>query len=521
MLLGAACAPLAAPINVDMSTPAYSLAQGCESHLDSWCNMNCPHSQSEPLYARFDTNRQGGPAAWRCYSHSTLDRSLTRYVQGEMYCTRHPQIEKELVLCRELASAAFNSELEYGPSGGALPSLVPQTPMPPAGHETCLDTVAECALWAQYNECHENQEYMRTACAASCRSCNDGRAGGAWSTPARVLPHPQEQPLEPPPPPSPPPMSPPPPSEAGPKCVHPCDPANDGTGVASCTGRGRCAPWNGQNWCACKNTWAARRVGLQCEREIGEGLTCPAGCEEHGWCVHGYCECQAGWHGRACTEPGAAATFLTVSALMEAGLVRGRKGSKNAAAAACDVPSYHKAYARNASKLTTLLNSLHEVSPSLGCGSCALVSNAGSLLGQGRGEEIDANDCVWRMNRGPTQGFEKDVGRRTTLDMVNSFPHLRNINILPRKDSHLLHGMTIEPFDPAEGFTKYMGWVSGHASFKEQRPDHEVSAFDVEWLLLTSTLTLTLNQQQPRSPFLTSNGFSTRGRPTGPTSRLG
>ena len=55
--------------------------------------------------------------------------------------------------------------------------------------------------------------------------------------------------------------------------------------------------------------------------------------------------------------------------------------------------------------------------------------------------------CVFRMNRAPTKGFEADVGTRTTLDWVNSFPHLRSPSILPRLDTTLLHGSTVEYYE--------------------------------------------------------------------------
>ena len=42
------------------------------------------------------------------------------------------------------------------------------------------------------------------------------------------------------------------------------------------------------------------------------------------------------------------------------------------------------------------------------------------------------------MNRAPTKGFERHVGARTTLDFVNSFPHLRNLHVLPRLDTQLV-----------------------------------------------------------------------------------
>ena len=55
-----------------------------------------------------------------------------------------------------------------------------------------------------------------------------------------------------------------------------------------------------------------------------------------------------------------------------------------------------------------------------------------------------------------------NLGSKTTLDFVNSFPHLRNPHILPRLDTTLLHGMTVELFDPRakDGFKQYLGWVS-------------------------------------------------------------
>ncbi|XP_041666686.1 alpha-N-acetyl-neuraminyl-2,3-beta-galactosyl-1,3-N-acetyl-galactosaminide alpha-2,6-sialyltransferase isoform X2 [Cheilinus undulatus] len=52
------------------------------------------------------------------------------------------------------------------------------------------------------------------------------------------------------------------------------------------------------------------------------------------------------------------------------------------------------------------------------CSGCALVSSSGHMLGAGAGAEIDQTGCVIRMNTAPTRGFEKDVGRRTSVRVV-------------------------------------------------------------------------------------------------------
>ncbi|XP_028667023.1 alpha-N-acetylgalactosaminide alpha-2,6-sialyltransferase 3 [Erpetoichthys calabaricus] len=55
----------------------------------------------------------------------------------------------------------------------------------------------------------------------------------------------------------------------------------------------------------------------------------------------------------------------------------------------------------------------------LNCDVCSLVSSSGQMLGRGAGATIDQTSCVWRMNNAPTKGFEKDVGKKTTVRVVS------------------------------------------------------------------------------------------------------
>ncbi|NXS97562.1 SIA4B sialyltransferase, partial [Jacana jacana] len=76
----------------------------------------------------------------------------------------------------------------------------------------------------------------------------------------------------------------------------------------------------------------------------------------------------------------------------------------------------------NAVQLQDILQQLFSVLPattssvwgSPPCRTCAVVGNSGRLKGSGHGRQIDAHDCVLRMNRAKIAGFELDVGLRTT-----------------------------------------------------------------------------------------------------------
>ncbi|MBN3284738.1 SIA7C sialyltransferase, partial [Polyodon spathula] len=65
------------------------------------------------------------------------------------------------------------------------------------------------------------------------------------------------------------------------------------------------------------------------------------------------------------------------------------------------------------------VNVLKQEPLKLYCDLCSIVSSSGQLLGREAGSAIDQSSCVLRMNNAPTKGFEKDVGRKTTVRVVS------------------------------------------------------------------------------------------------------
>ncbi|XP_078419748.1 beta-galactoside alpha-2,6-sialyltransferase 1-like [Cetorhinus maximus] len=87
---------------------------------------------------------------------------------------------------------------------------------------------------------------------------------------------------------------------------------------------------------------------------------------------------------------------------------------------------------------------------------CAVVASAGSILRSRLGMEIDAHDAVLRFNGAPTIGFESDVGRRTTIRIVNS--QVISRQELKFHDNNLYRTGTLLVWDPAPYSANLTEW---------------------------------------------------------------
>ncbi|XP_031150324.1 beta-galactoside alpha-2,6-sialyltransferase 2 [Sander lucioperca] len=104
------------------------------------------------------------------------------------------------------------------------------------------------------------------------------------------------------------------------------------------------------------------------------------------------------------------------------------------------------------------LKRLHRREDQSGFKTCAVVTSAGAILRSGLGKEIDTHDAVLRFNAAPTEGYERDVGNKTTIRIINS-----QILANPKhrfNTSSIYKNVTLVAWDPAPYTVNLHKWYA-------------------------------------------------------------
>ena len=105
-------------------------------------------------------------------------------------------------------------------------------------------------------------------------------------------------------------------------------------------------------------------------------------------------------------------------------------------------------------------------------GSCAIVGSAGLLLTQEFGREIDEHEAIFRFNIAPAKGFEKHVGSRTTLRLINR----NHLGFREFKDEICLFHTTVE-----EALRRYIRIAQNHPNLPNVPMDMSFYKKVIQW----------------------------------------
>ncbi|RVE42141.1 hypothetical protein evm_013202 [Chilo suppressalis] len=144
---------------------------------------------------------------------------------------------------------------------------------------------------------------------------------------------------------------------------------------------------------------------------------------------------------------------------------------------------------------------------------CAIVTNAGALLGSRLGEFIDSHDMVLRFNNAPTTNYTDDVGSKTTFRILNS-------QVVTKPEYNFLadpmySGISILMWDPANFTSTLKDWYY-HPDFPlfpvykkllASRPNSDVHLLNPQvlwdlWTILQDSSPYKLRRNPPSSGFI-------------------